>query len=122
MKWSKIMTLHIVVLFATMTFAQADFFEVDAKPTFDNTITWVSFSDVVAVDIKGQKVFWDVILYRESFTDPDSIGGLIHFQILLNKRIEMEFPSQALPLKNLKDKMKDESAVQLGLVYTGKEQ
>ena len=59
------MMLHTVVLFVTMTIAQpvtADFFEVNAKNTFDNTITWVSFSDVVAVDIKNQTVFWDVTI------------------------------------------------------------
>ena len=130
-KWSFIMCSLAIVLFVTMTIAQpvtADFFEVNAKNTFDNTITWVSFSDVVAVDIKGQTVFWDVTLYRESFTDTlkkvdgtDSIT-VIHFQILLTKRLGMDFPSQALPIKNLKGAMKDESEVQLGLTYTGKEQ
>jgi len=108
-----------------MTIAQpitVDFFEVEPQDTYDNVVTWVGFSDVVAVDIKNQTVFWDVTLYRESFTDPDSIGGLIHFQILLTKRLGMDFPSQALPLINLKGALKDESEVQLGLTYTGKEQ
>ena len=61
-------------------------------------------------------------MYRESFTDPDSLGGLIHFQILLTKGVQMDFPSQALPLKNLKSRMKDESADVLDLIYNGQEQ
>ncbi len=125
MKWRMVMMLHSIYLFVTMTIAQpitVDFFEVEPQDTYDNVVTWVGFSDVVAVDIKNQTVFWDVTLYRESFTDPDSIGGLIHFQILLTKRLGMDFPSQALPLINLKGALKDESEVQLGLTYTGKEQ
>ena len=118
------MILHTILFFVitTASMAQpvnADFFGVEDKISLNDTITWVSFSDVVAVDLKGQKVFWDVILYREAFTDT---SGIIHFRILLNKRVGMDFPSQALPLKSLKSKMKDESAEILDLIYNGQEQ
>ena len=120
--WSKIMFLHTVVLFATMALAQpvtADFFEIQNKISLNDTITWVSFSDVIALDFKNQKIFWDVNFLRESFKDAD---GTIRFEILLNRRIGMDFPSQALPLITLKGILKDESEVQLELTYTGKEQ
>jgi len=114
--------IFIFLLFTGIVCTQplnADFFGIEDRATFDNVITWVSFSNNVAVDIENQTVAWNVVMYKENFTDPD---GTIHFQILINRQVKMDFPSQALPLRNLKSKMKDESAIVLGLTYNGQEQ
>jgi len=114
--------IFIFLLFTGIIFTQpqdATHFGIDGRASFQDTVTWVSFSDVVQVDLINKRVTWVVSGYREMFTNND---GVIQFQLLITENITIDFPPQALPLKNLKVKMKSESADVLGLVYNGQEQ
>lgn len=103
--------IFIFLLFTGIIFTQdATFFGIEDRVTFDNVVMWVSFDDIIQIDLKNKIVSWDVGLYDAAFN------------LILSKQLSLDFPSQALPLRNLKDKMKDESATVLGLTYNGQEQ
>ena len=88
----------------------ADFYGIETKQTFEDSVVWIGIGDLVSVDISNKTVAWVVHFYNSSFEE------------VISRPADMDFPSQALPLKNLKSKMKDESAVVLDLVYNGQEQ
>jgi len=84
----------IFLLFTGIGFTQplsdAEFFGIDAKVSLQDTMVWVRINDIVSIDLVDKTVSWNVGLY-----DAD-------FNRVLGKDLFLDFPSQALPLKNLK--------------------
>jgi len=127
MKMMLIIPMLVAMSMGKATMAQAEpnyYFEINSKATFQSAVTWISFGDAVSVDVESQSFVFIVNGYKENGTEIISTNPLVtaqKFQLLINESVTMDFPSLALPLRNLKRQMKNEAESQLGLVYTGTE-
>ena len=133
MKMILITTVFLLMPMAKSAMAQPEpsyYFETQSRATFQSAVTWVSFEDVVSVDVENTSFVFVVNGYKENGVEIISIDSISvpadtvfaqKFQLLVNQSVTVDFPSAALPLRNLKGQMKDEAESQLGLVYTGTE-
>lgn len=106
------MFLHTIVLFATMTLAQpvtADFFGIEDKIVFNDTVKWIGFDSQYLID------------EDEKTVEANLFGYDSNFQIIYRNKVSFAFPSQALPIKQIKGKLKDEAEIQLPVTYNGLE-
>ena len=126
-------TILMLVPMAKGAMAQPEpnyYFEIVSKPTFQSAVAWISIDDDVSVNIEGETFVGSITGYKENGVEIVSIDSISvpadtvfaqKFQIVTGERVSLDFPSQALPLKSLKGKLKSEAESQLGLVYTGTE-
>jgi len=109
--------LIMVLFFSTMAFSQT-YFEINPIVAFDDTVTWVSFNDRITVNIGSNVADWNVYGLKVNYTDPDSLGGLNHFKILITKRVRVNYSGQSIT----KTAQKNVTATKFNLIYTGEEQ
>jgi len=108
----------LVLLFSGIAFSQN--YEVNPVVAFDDTVTWVSFSDDITVNLGLGTASWRVYgkkVYRSNF---DSLGVFIDYSffILVTKKIIIPYTGQAIT----RNGQKNASAAKFDLIYTGAEQ
>jgi len=106
--------LIIVLFFSAMIFGQT-YFEIVPKVAFQDTVTWVSFSDNVIVNLGLGNATWTMDGCKLNYTDPDSLGGRRHFLKLITKKVEINYSGQSVT----RNAQKNATATKFNLIYTG---
>ena len=108
----------LVLLFSGFIFAQN--YEIDPVVAFDDTVTWVSFSDDITVNIGMETASWTVYGKKDYRANYDSLGVFIDYSffILLKKKVTVPYSGQAIT----RNAQRIATAAKFDLTYTGIEQ
>lgn len=104
----------LCLLFCAEAYSQ-NYFEIEPKPVFGDTVTWIGLSDAIHVNLGQGTATWQVEGLKVVHTD--SLGNNF-FKPLIKKKVTVPYSGQPIT----RNGQKNASATEFNLVYLGSEQ
>jgi len=116
--------LIILLLLTGLGFAQTAY-EIEFKKTFNDTITWVRFSNEVIANVITNQAYWYVDGLKVTAVETDTLTGdtiLFHFKSIITKTVIIDYTPPINPTRNAQKNATASAVTGFNLTYTGKEQ